>query len=81
MTEDIDYKALYEGIAEELEDARRRIVDLHFAANRVSYLQHLSLTDIRGFVFKNYLLIVVTIMLLGFVFSSLSTLRGLFKKP
>jgi hypothetical protein len=81
MTEEIDYKALYEGLASELEETRRRLFDMHFAANRVSYLQHLSLTDVRGFVFKNYLLIIVTIMLFGFVFSSLSTLKGLFKKP
>lgn len=81
MTEDIDYKALCDGLMGELEDARRRIADMTFAANKVSFVQHLSLTDIRGFVFKNYLLIVVTLMLLGFCLSSLSTLRGLFKKP
>lgn len=77
MTEEIDYQALYEGIREELEQARLTILKMRQAR---SPLDHVTGEHIRTFVQKNYLVIVVSVMLATFIVSSLKTMRDLWGK-
>ena len=76
MPEDIDYKALYESVQSELEQARLAIVKMRYAHRP---FEHLTAEQVRQFVYKNYLLIIVAMMLLSLIFSSLKTIKGLFK--
>jgi hypothetical protein len=75
-TDDIDYKALYEGLQSELEQARIAILTMRQTRNP---LDKLDMDKVRTFVHKNYVMIVVAIMLLTFVVSSLKTIKSLFK--
>jgi hypothetical protein len=75
-TEEIDYKALYEGIQGELEQARITILTM-----RQARTFQIDGDAIRAFVNKNYVVILVSIMLASLIFSSLKTIKGLFTKP
>jgi hypothetical protein len=76
--ESIDYKAMYEHMVNELEQARIAILDLR----RTRGLSGLVSTDAaRSWVSRNYLLIVVGVMLGTFIVSSLKTLIDLLKTP
>lgn len=77
MTEEIDYQALYEGLQSELEQARLAILKMRQAR---SPLDHVNGDVVRAFVQKNYLVIVVGIMLATALISSLKTLKELWGK-
>ncbi len=77
MTEEIDYQALYDGVVSELEQARLTILKMRQTR---SPLDRVNGENIRSFVQKNYLVIVVCMMLATFVVSSLKTLRELWGK-
>jgi hypothetical protein len=74
---EIDYQALYDGVVNELEQARLTILKMRQTR---SPLDKLDGDTIRTFVQKNYLVIVVCMMLATFVVSSLKTLRELWGK-
>ncbi len=76
MPEDIDYKALYESVQSELEQARLALLKMRYAHNP---FEHFTAEQVRQFVAKNYLVIIVAMMLLSLIVSSLKTIRGLFK--
>lgn len=78
MTDEIDYQAMVEKLQADLEEARLTIVKMRFAR---SPLDRLNGEAIRKFVEKNYVVIVVAIMLLSFILSSLKTVKGLLDKP
>jgi hypothetical protein len=76
MTEEsIDYQALYESVQNELEQARITILKMRHASTP---FDRLNGDNIRHFVNKNYVVIVVCIMILTFLVSSLKTIKGLF---
>ena len=64
MDEDIDYKTLYEKVSDELTQARIAILDL-----RRKQGMNFSFNAVSGWVTRNYLLIVVGVMLGSFVIS------------
>jgi hypothetical protein len=68
--EDINYKAMYEAVRNELEQARLTIVRMRHARNP---LDKLDGDAIRKFVQKNYLVIIASIMILSFLISSMKT--------
>ena len=76
--EQIDYQAMVEKLQADLEEARLTIVKMRFARNP---LDRLDGESIRKFVEKNYVVIVVAIMLLSFLLSSLKTIKALLNKP
>jgi len=76
MTEDIDYKALYEQVQQELEAARIAILNMRSAG---SIFDKVNADSIRQFAQKNYVVIVLVLLLLSFIVSSLKTIKGLFK--
>ena len=73
--EPIDYQALYEGIQNELEQARITILKMRRAS---SPFDRLNGDTIRIWIHKNYVVIVVAIMILTFLVSSLKTIKSLF---
>jgi hypothetical protein len=75
MPEDIDYKAVAESLQRELEQTRMIILGMR---NRTAL--NFSPENARRFIERNYLTIVVSIMLLSFVISSLGALRDFLKK-
>ena len=72
MSDEIDYQALYEQVQAELETARLTILSMRQPKAPI------TLAAIRSFVNRNYILIVVTVMLLTFIVSSLKSLKSLF---
>ena len=74
---EIDYKALYEGLQSELEQARLTILKMRQTR---SPLDKMNGDTIRTFVQKNYLVILVGLMLASFIMSSLKMLRDLWGK-
>ncbi len=72
MPEDIDYKAVAESLQHELEQTRMIILNMRYR-NTLNF----SPENARKFIERNYLIIVLGIMLLSFVISSLGTLRDL----
>ena len=78
MPDELDYKAIAEKLQPDLELARLEIVKMRFAR---SPLDRLDGDSIRKFVEKNYVVIVVVLMLLSFILSSLKTIKGLLNKP
>lgn len=75
MSDEVDYKAIAEQLQRDLEIARLTIVKMRFARNP---LTRVKADTVREFVAKNYLVILVAIMLFSFILSSLKTIRGLF---
>lgn len=75
MTEEIDYQALVQQLQEELTQARLQIVKLRYARNP---LHQLKGADIRQFVQRNYLLIILALYILSCLPGLLKALRGLF---
>ncbi len=75
MAEDaIDYQSLYEGLQNELEQARLTILKM-----RQEHTLRPDIVALRNFVQENYVLIVVSVMVLTFIVSSLKTLRELWR--
>jgi hypothetical protein len=74
----IDYKAMYEHMVEELEQARIAILDLRRTRG---LLGSVSPEGLRSWVSRNYLLIVVGVMLGTFIVSSLKTLFEMLNTP
>ncbi len=75
MAEEADYKALYEQVQAELEQARLTIMRLRFVR---SPLDHLNGDAVRKFVQQNYLVLILAIMLFEVVYKlafSLATKR------
>ena len=76
MTEEgIDYQALYESVQNELEQARITILKMR---RQSPPFGNVNGDTIRIWVNKNYVVIVVAIMILTFLVSSLKTIKSLF---
>jgi hypothetical protein len=73
--ESIDYKRMYEHMVNELEQARIAILDLRRKQNM---LGNVSGDSIRAWVNRNYIVIVVGVMLTTVIVSSIKTLLELF---
>jgi hypothetical protein len=69
--ETIDYKALYEGLQAELEQARLTILKMRQMRNPLDMIDS---NRIRAFVQRNYLLIVLALMLASFIISAYKAL-------
>ena len=76
-TEEIDYKALYEGVQHELEQARLTILKMRHARNP---LDKLDIDKVRAFVQKNYVLIILALVAVSYLFEYLIKIKKLRSK-
>jgi hypothetical protein len=75
--EEIDYKAVCEQIQHELEQARLEILKLRNVRNP---LEQVDGDKLRAFVQKNYLLIIVGMMLVSFIIGSMKTIKEIMRR-
>jgi hypothetical protein len=75
MSDEIDYKVLYEGVVHDLEQARLTILKMRYNSHSFG----IDGEKIKEWVQENYVVIAVAVMLLSFTVSLTKAIVGLFK--